>query len=85
MRGELHHAPSDARALRQRGGQLPINLETQHIAGGGLQQFAGFVQRHDAPGFEHGNAATQGFRFFEVMGSEQDGMALLIQFGDKCP
>ena len=48
VRRKLHDSSCNARLLGQFLRQFGINLEAQHIARCGLEQFAGVIQRHDS-------------------------------------
>ncbi|KAG1175560.1 hypothetical protein G6F35_016555 [Rhizopus arrhizus] len=43
------------------------------------------VQGHDAAALEHGDAAAQGFRFFQVVRGQHDRVAGLVQARDEFP
>src|SRR5690606_25880719 len=49
------------------------------------QQTLGGVERRDAPLFEHGNTAAQGFCFFQIVGGQQNGVAFFIETRDEIP
>ena len=51
-----------------------------------LAQQRGFVfQRNHPPGLEHGDAVAQGFRFFQIMGGQHNGVAGAVELLNKHP
>ena len=76
--------PGNARLRRQCRREFARRLEAQHVARGGLEQIGGAVQRHDAPGLEHGDAPAQGLGFFQVVRGQQNGVPCLFSLAMKC-
>ena len=70
----------------QKNRQAAAQQTKRHGVGGKtLQQRVLGIQRDDAPGFHHRNAATQLLGLFEVMRGQQDGVAVAIQPPDEAP
>ena len=85
VRRELDDTTGNARLIGQHLGQLGIQLEPQYVAGRRLEQLTGTVQRDHAPRLEHCDAAAQSLRLFQVMGGQQNCVALFVEFGDEMP
>ncbi|MNV46882.1 hypothetical protein D3C71_1387280 [compost metagenome] len=83
--GQLHDAARYPRQRSLRRGQHGVGFELQHTARRRLEQIRRAAERHDLPCLEHGNAATQGFGLFKVMGGQQHGVALLVQARNEMP
>jgi hypothetical protein len=55
------------------------------MGGKAAQQVGGGIQGHHPPGLEHGDTPAEGLRLLQVMGGEDDGVAVPVELADELP
>ena len=70
---------------QRRCGQIGVHHHVQHLVAGGAKQLGCFVVGHHLAVVDDGDAITQAFGFFEIMGGEHDGGAITVQITHIIP